>query len=88
MQPTRRCRASPPLGHLRASFPGPGVDGEQFDSSGGSDSGQWFAEVRSWMLDLLPQAEDAVVVGAGHLLASSHTKEVATILTDFLHRYS
>lgn len=54
---------------------------------GGSDSGQWFAEVRSWVLDLLPQAEDAVVVGAGHLLASSHTKEVAAILTDFLHRH-
>jgi len=54
---------------------------------GGSDSGPWFAEVRSRIQQLLPQAEDAVVAGAGHLLASSHPATVAEIVLSFLRRH-
>jgi pimeloyl-ACP methyl ester carboxylesterase len=55
---------------------------------GGSDSGRWFAEVRTRMLRLLPHAEDATVPGAGHLLAASHAEVVAALLVDFLGRHS
>lgn len=54
---------------------------------GGGDSALWFTEGRSRMLELLPQAEDATVAGAGHLLASTHPSEVAGILLDFLRRH-
>lgn len=54
---------------------------------GGSDSGPWFAEVRARVLQLLPQAEDATVDGAGHLLATTHPAEVARLLLDFLRRH-
>jgi pimeloyl-ACP methyl ester carboxylesterase len=36
---------------------------------GGSESGQFFAEVRDLMLAWLPQAEDVVLAGADHSLA-------------------
>ncbi|HET6561320.1 MAG TPA: alpha/beta hydrolase [Marmoricola sp.] len=54
---------------------------------GGSDSGPWFAEVRAWVLRLLPQAEDATVEGAGHLFASTHPDRTAGLLVDFLRRH-
>jgi pimeloyl-ACP methyl ester carboxylesterase len=54
---------------------------------GGSDSGQWFAEVRDLMLAWLPQAEDVVLAGADHSLALTHPAEVATALVGFLRRH-
>jgi pimeloyl-ACP methyl ester carboxylesterase len=54
---------------------------------GGSESGPWFDEVRTRILDLLPGADDATVEGAGHLLASTHPSDTAQILVDFLHRH-
>jgi pimeloyl-ACP methyl ester carboxylesterase len=54
---------------------------------GGTDSGPWFAEVRRLMLDWFPDAEDAVVDGADHSLALTHTDEVAAALISFLRRH-
>lgn len=51
---------------------------------GGSESGPWFAEVRQLVLSWLPHAEDAVIDGAGHSLALTHTAEVANALATFL----
>jgi pimeloyl-ACP methyl ester carboxylesterase len=54
---------------------------------GGSDSGQWFAEVRDLMLTWLPQAEDVVLAGADHSLALTHPGEVAAAMVAFLRRH-
>ena len=53
---------------------------------GGSESGQWFAEVRDLMLTWLPQAEDVVLAEADHSLALTHPAEVAAALVAFLRR--
>lgn len=55
---------------------------------GGSDSGPWFADVRTRILQLLPHAEDTTVQGAGHLLALTHRFDTAALLVDFLRRHS
>jgi pimeloyl-ACP methyl ester carboxylesterase len=54
---------------------------------GGSNSGLWFAEVRSRILQLLPDAKNSTVQGAGHLLALTHPIETAKIVVDFLRRH-
>lgn len=54
---------------------------------GGTDSGPWFAEVRELILDWLPQAEDTLIPGAGHLLALTHPAEVAKAVVGFLRRH-
>ena len=54
---------------------------------GGSDSGRWFAEVRARLGRLLPGMEDAVIAGAGHTLATTHTDEVARVILSFLGRH-
>lgn len=54
---------------------------------GGTNSGQWFAEVRGLVLDWFPDAEDVVVDGADHSLAITHTDEVAAALSSFLRRH-
>jgi pimeloyl-ACP methyl ester carboxylesterase len=54
---------------------------------GGSESGQWFAEVRDLMLAWLPQAEDVVLAGADHSLALTHPAEVAAAVAAFLRRH-
>jgi pimeloyl-ACP methyl ester carboxylesterase len=54
---------------------------------GGSESGQWFAEVRELVLAWLPQAEDVVLAGADHSLALTHPAQVAAALVDFLRRH-
>ena len=54
---------------------------------GGSDSGQWFAEVRELMRKWLPGAEDVVIAGADHSLSLTHTSEVADALSAFLRRH-
>jgi pimeloyl-ACP methyl ester carboxylesterase len=53
---------------------------------GGSHSGPWFAEVRTRILRLLPQAENSTVQGAGHLLALTHPLETAQLVVNFLRR--
>jgi pimeloyl-ACP methyl ester carboxylesterase len=54
---------------------------------GGSESGQWFAEVRDLMLTWLPQAEDVVLAGADHSLALTHPTDIAAALVAFLRRH-
>jgi pimeloyl-ACP methyl ester carboxylesterase len=54
---------------------------------GGTDSGPWFAQVRMQVLTWLPGADDAVIDGAGHALALTHTAEVAEALAGFLRRH-
>jgi pimeloyl-ACP methyl ester carboxylesterase len=54
---------------------------------GGSESGPWFAEVRTQMLQWLPRVEDTTVIGAGHLLACTHPSNVAMLVIDFLRRH-
>ncbi|WP_402463560.1 alpha/beta fold hydrolase [Isoptericola aurantiacus] len=54
---------------------------------GGADSGEWFAQVRRWVLDLLPQADDVIVPGAGHDLALTHPDEVADAVVGLLRRH-
>jgi len=54
---------------------------------GGTASGPWFAEVRELMLSWLPQAENVVIAGADHALATTHPAELATALLRFLQRH-
>jgi pimeloyl-ACP methyl ester carboxylesterase len=54
---------------------------------GGTESGPWFAEVRELIREWLPQAEDAVVAGAGHSLAVTHSSEVAAAVGAFFSRH-
>lgn len=49
--------------------------------------GPWFAEVRSLVLSSLPQAEDVVIAGADHSLATAHPAEIAAALVPFLRRH-
>jgi pimeloyl-ACP methyl ester carboxylesterase len=55
---------------------------------GGSESGPWFAEVRTRVLDLLPGARAETVAGSGHLLASTHPAETARLVLDFLGHHA
>ena len=54
---------------------------------GGTDSGPRFAEVRRLILDWFPDAEDVVLDGADHSLATTHTDQVAAALISFLRRH-
>lgn len=54
---------------------------------GGTESGPWFAEVRSLVLDWLPHAEDVLVEGADHSLPLTHPSPVARAIADFLTRH-
>lgn len=54
---------------------------------GGTDSGAWFAEVRSLMLSWFPDAQDVVLPGADHSLAITHPAEIADALVPFLRRH-
>jgi pimeloyl-ACP methyl ester carboxylesterase len=54
---------------------------------GGTDSGPWFAEVRELIRGWLPHAEEAVIEGADHSLAVTHTSEIAAALVPFLRRH-
>ena len=53
---------------------------------GGSDSGPWFAQVHELILRWLPHAEDAIIDGADHSLALTHSRNIADVLYDFLKR--
>ncbi len=50
---------------------------------GGADSGKWFAEVRTLMLEWFPHADDVVIAGADHSLALTHSREVAHAIAAF-----
>ena len=54
---------------------------------GGTDSGPLFAEVRTQILDWMPNAEDILVAGADHSLAVTHPREIATALASFASRH-
>lgn len=54
---------------------------------GGSDSGPWFAAVRTLILDWFPWAVDVVIDGADHALAMTHAGEVAYALAAFVRRH-
>jgi pimeloyl-ACP methyl ester carboxylesterase len=54
---------------------------------GGTDSGPWFAEMRTHLLRLLPRAESAAVAGGGHLLAYTHPSETARLVSAFIDRH-
>ena len=55
---------------------------------GGSDSGQWFAEVRYLILSWLSLAEDVLLADADHSLALTHAPQIADALADFLRRHA
>ncbi|MDN5894454.1 MAG: alpha/beta hydrolase [Nocardioides sp.] len=54
---------------------------------GGSESGPWFAEVRDWVGQLLPQVHDTSISGAGHMLAATHPAQVAHQLINFVRNH-
>lgn len=54
---------------------------------GGSDSGPWFAATRHLMTTWLPHAEDVVLTGADHSFATTHQRQVATVLAGFLRSH-
>lgn len=54
---------------------------------GGTHSGPMFAEVRKLMLEWLPHAQDAVIIGADHSLATTHPAEIAATLASFFRRH-
>lgn len=53
----------------------------------GSDSGPMFAGVRELMLGWLPHAEDVVIDGADHSLATTHSSQVADAVVAFLRSH-
>jgi pimeloyl-ACP methyl ester carboxylesterase len=55
---------------------------------GGTESGQFFADVRDLILDWLPHAEDVMIQGADHTLALTHAPEVADALVAFVRRHA
>lgn len=54
---------------------------------GGADTGSWFAQMRTYTLDLLPHAESTVLAAAGHLVASTHPVQTAQRVVEFLDRH-
>src|SRR5581483_7405930 len=52
----------------------------------GSDSGQLFREVPAMVGRWFPRADQAIIAGAGHSLALTHTDSVAAALGSFLSR--
>ena len=55
---------------------------------GGEDSHPWFTHVHRWVKELFPQCEDHLIPGAGHSVVTSHSADVARLLTDFLARHA
>ncbi len=53
----------------------------------GTDSGEWFRQVRDLVLTWFPHAEDVVIDGADHSLALTHPVQVAEALVRFLDRH-
>lgn len=51
---------------------------------GGSDSGRWFRQTQAWVSALFPAAQIITIEGAGHDLALTHPRELATAVARFL----
>lgn len=54
---------------------------------GGTDSDAWFREAQERLIRWLPRAEEATVVGAGHLVATTHPRELAELTAGFVRRH-
>lgn len=54
---------------------------------GGTESEAWFRETQERLIQWLPRAEAATVVGAGHLVASTHPRELADLTVRFVRRH-
>jgi len=51
---------------------------------GGTESGPWFRQTQAWMSALFPAARSVTIEGAGHDLALTHPRELATAVARFL----
>lgn len=51
---------------------------------GGSESGPWFRQTQAWVSALFPGAQKVTVEGAGHDVALTHPRELATAVSRFL----
>lgn len=54
---------------------------------GGQSTSPWFREAHELLRRWLPRADHAVVPGAGHLVASTHTEAVAKLVSDFIRQH-
>ncbi|MDL9981468.1 alpha/beta fold hydrolase [Microbacterium sp. ASV49] len=54
---------------------------------GGAETAPMFAAARHRVLRLIPQAEEVVIPGGGHIVAATHSAEVAAAMVDFLERH-
>lgn len=54
---------------------------------GGTESEAWFREAQELLVQWLPHAEQATVVGAGHLVATTHPRELAELTPGFVRRH-
>lgn len=51
---------------------------------GGTESGPWFRQTQAWVSTLFPAAQNVTIEGAGHDLALTHPRELATAIARFL----
>lgn len=51
---------------------------------GGTESGPWFRQTQAWVSTLFPAAQSVTIEGAGHDLALTHPRELATAVARFL----
>lgn len=54
---------------------------------GGAESPEWFSHVRAWVKDLFPECEDHLIPGAGHSVATTHSRHVSELLADFVNHW-
>ncbi len=54
---------------------------------GGDQTGPWFTQMRARLLALLPHADEAMVEGAGHLVATTHPSELAQLMLQHFRRH-
>ena len=52
--------------------------------AGGTESGPWFRQTEAWVSALFPAAQRVTIEGAGHDLAFTHPRELATAVARFL----
>ena len=51
---------------------------------GGTDSGPWFRQTQAWVSALFPAAQSVTIEGAGHDVALTHPRALATAVARFL----
>ncbi|MGC0272656.1 alpha/beta fold hydrolase [Pseudactinotalea sp. Z1739] len=54
---------------------------------GGQSTSPWFREARQVLQRWLPQSDHAVVPGAGHVVATTHTEALAELVSDFIRQH-